>query len=72
VYCACVWLFIVYGLFTLHLLDDDVILIININNTYILFLNGLKIFITDSPPLSVIQQLESEKVPSKINLIIER
>jgi len=53
-------------------LDDDVILIININNTYILFLNGLKIFITDSPPLSVIQQLESEKVPSKINLIIER
>jgi hypothetical protein len=37
-----------------------------------LFLNELKIFIIDSPPLSVIQQLESEKVPSKINLITER
>jgi hypothetical protein len=47
----------VNGLFTLHLLDDNAILIIKINKTFILWLKGLKIFITDSPPLSVIQQI---------------
>jgi hypothetical protein len=62
----------VHGLFTLHLLDDNAILIIKINNTCILWLKGLKISITDSPPLSVIQQLVSEKVPSEISLTTER
>jgi hypothetical protein len=41
----------VHGLFTLQLLDDNLILIIKINNTCILWLKGLKIFITDSPRL---------------------
>jgi hypothetical protein len=40
----------VYGLFTPHLLYDNSILIIKINNTCILWLKGLKISITDSPP----------------------
>ena len=42
--CDCLF---IHCLFTLHLLDDNVILIININN-YILWLKGLKISITDS------------------------
>jgi hypothetical protein len=46
----------VHGLFTLHLLDDNSILILKINNNYIMWLKGLKISIIDSPPLSVIQR----------------
>jgi hypothetical protein len=61
-----------HGLFTLCLLDDNDILIIKINNTFILWLKGLKIYIIDSPPLSVIQQLVSEQLPSEISLTIER
>jgi hypothetical protein len=41
----------VHGLFTLHLLDDNAILITKINNTCILWLKRIKNFsITDSPP----------------------
>jgi hypothetical protein len=46
--------------------------IYQINNTFILWLKGSKISITDSPPLSVIQQLVSEKVPSEIILTTKR
>jgi hypothetical protein len=46
----------VHGLFTLHLLDDNSILIIKINKNFILWLKGFKISIIDSLPLSVIQQ----------------
>jgi hypothetical protein len=65
VLCMCM---IVHGVFTLHLLNDNGILMIKINNTYILWLKGLKISISDSPPLSVIQKLVLELVPSKISL----
>jgi hypothetical protein len=47
-------------------LNDNGILIIKINNTYILWLKGLKISITDSPPLSVIQQKKREMLPRRI------
>jgi hypothetical protein len=65
--CSCV-----HGLFTLHLLDDNDTLIIKINNTCIMWLKGLKISITNSPPLLVIQQLVSEQVPSEISLTTVR
>ena len=71
-YCVCVWLFIFHGLFTLQLLDDNVILIIKINNTFILWLKGLKISIIDSTLVSVIQQLVLEKVPLGKSLTIGR
>jgi hypothetical protein len=47
----------VHGLFTLQLLDDNAILIIKINKTCILWLEGLKISITGSPPVLVIQHI---------------
>jgi hypothetical protein len=40
VYYVCVLFFIVHGLFTLHLFNDNGILIIKINNSYILCLKG--------------------------------
>jgi hypothetical protein len=53
-------------------LNDNGILIIKINNIYIFWLKRIKNSIIDSPPLSVIQQLVSELVPSEISLTTER